>query len=70
MAPVRADATGDFLSPRSSEQFDAVHCFTVVRQTLTMYERALAVGGKAAPLPWYWNLKDNNNAPIQVPCEG
>lgn len=55
IAPVSPNAFGDFIMAPDTDQFDAVHTFAVVRQTLTMYQRALAAGGAPAPLPWQWN---------------
>jgi hypothetical protein len=55
ITPVGANAFGDFVSLPDTPQFDAVHTFAVVRQTLTMYQRALAGSGDATPLPWQWN---------------
>ncbi len=58
---VTPDANGDFLFDPSSEQmFDAVHTYTVVRQVMTMYQRAL--GEK---LKWQWNTGANTD-PISV----
>lgn len=48
---VNRNAFGDFIQTPGSDAFDAVHAYTVARQTLTMYQRAL--GGQ--PLPWQWN---------------
>ena len=47
------------------EAMDTVHCFAVVRQTLTMYQRALARRGQPAELHWRWN-DERNKDPIQV----
>jgi hypothetical protein len=55
IAAVAPNAFGDFVMMPDSPQFDAVHTFTVVRQTLTMYQRALAASGSDSPLPWQWN---------------
>src|SRR3954467_1626360 len=44
LAPVAPNAFGDFIQTPGTDAFDAVHTFTVVRQTLTMYQRALATG--------------------------
>ena len=63
--PVSPNAFGDFIMRPDTDQFDAVHTFTVVRQTLTMYQRALATGGEAAPLPWQWNSA-SDTAPLLV----
>jgi hypothetical protein len=55
MPPVTPNAMGDFIQTPLTTQFDAVHTFAVVRETLTMYQRALAVGSVPAALPWQWN---------------
>ncbi len=54
IAPVSPNAFGDFVTMPDTPQFDAVHTYAVVRQTLTMYQRALA-GSHDTPLPWQWN---------------
>ena len=62
VAPVSLNALGDLIGPSAgSEGFDAVHTFSVVRQTLTMYQRVL--GG--TQLPWQWN-SGSNTVPITV----
>ncbi|MFC0251124.1 hypothetical protein [Massilia consociata] len=53
--PVEPNAFGDFVTQPDTPQFDAVHTFTVVRQTLTMYQRSLGAAGIDMPLPWQWN---------------
>ncbi len=63
--PVSPNAFGDFIAAPNTDQFDAVHTFAVVRQTLTMYQRALAVGNVPQPLPWQWNSASNSD-PLQV----
>jgi len=63
--PVSPNAFGDFIMQPNTDQFDAVHTFAVVRQTLTMYQRALASGGESAPLPWQWNSA-NDTKPLQI----
>ena len=45
IAPVSPNAFGDFITTPDSPQFDAVHTFAVVRQTLTTYQRALSAVG-------------------------
>lgn len=67
IAPVSPNAFGDFILPPDTEQFDAVHTFAVVRQTLTLYQRALAQasGGAQAQLPWQWNSQRNTD-PLKV----
>ncbi|VXB37983.1 hypothetical protein [Massilia sp. 9I] len=52
---VEPNAFGDFVTQPDTPQFDAVHTFAVVRQTLTMYQRALLAAGLDMPLPWQWN---------------
>lgn len=59
--PVAPGTNGDFLvDPASHAAFDAVHTFAVVRETLTMYQRALK-----RKLHWQWN-SGSSNRPIQV----
>jgi hypothetical protein len=65
IAPVNPNAFGDFVVSPNTDQFDAIHTFAVVRLTLSMYQRALASGGNAAPLPWEWNSA-SNTAPLKV----
>lgn len=63
--PVSPNAFGDFVTQPDTPQFDAVHTFAVVRQTLTMYQRALSSAGTAMPLPWQWN-SSADTTPLQV----
>jgi len=65
IAPVSPNAFGDFILPPDTAQFDAVHTFAVVRQTLTLYQRALAASGAPAQLPWQWNSA-RNTEPLAV----
>ncbi|MBZ2208698.1 hypothetical protein [Massilia soli] len=65
IAPVSPNAFGDFVTAPDTPQFDAVHTFAVVRQTLTMYQRALAGGDGETPLPWQWN-SSIDTAPLQL----
>jgi hypothetical protein len=58
---VSRNALGDFIQTPGTDAFDSVHTFTVVRQTLTMYRRALA----GTPLPWQWNSATNTD-PLNV----
>jgi hypothetical protein len=62
---VEPNAFGDFVTMPDTPQFDAVHTFAVVRQTLTMYQRALSTAGAGMPLPWQWN-SSVDTAPLQV----
>ncbi|MEM8511274.1 hypothetical protein RCH14_000565 [Massilia sp. MP_M2] len=59
---VEPNAFGDFVLQADTPQFDAVHTFAVVRQTLTMYQRVLAAAGVAMPLPWQWNSSSDTSA--------
>lgn len=56
VTPVTPNAFGDFIQVPVTEAFDAVHTFAVVRQVLTMYQRALGL-----PLPWQWNTGTNTD---------
>jgi len=53
---VIANADGDFLFDAAENplEFDAVHTFTVVRQVLTMYRRALNRNGVTQNFDWQW----------------
>jgi hypothetical protein len=63
---VSPNVFGDLVElPPDTNAFDAVHTFAIVRMTLTMYKRALAAGGTAAPLPWEWNSTTNTD-PLSV----
>ena len=65
ISPVEPNAFGDFVTMPDTPQFDAVHTFAVVRQTLTMYQRSLSSAGAEMPLPWQWN-SSIDTAPLQV----
>ena len=60
LPPVSPNAMGDFIQTPGTEAFDAVHTYAVVRQTCTMYQRALG-----RPLPWQWNTAGNTE-PLSV----
>ncbi len=62
---VAPNAFGDFVATPDTPQFDAVHTFAVVRQTLTMYQRALSSANSEMPLPWQWN-SSVDTTPLQV----
>ena len=62
---VEPNAFGDFVTQPDTPQFDAVHTFVVVRQTLTMYQRALGAAGVVMPLPWQWN-SSTDTRPLAV----
>ena len=64
IAPVSPNAFGDFIVPPETDQFDAVHTFAVVRQTLTMFQRLLAAHD-AGLVPWAWNSGSNTD-PLTV----
>ena len=61
MTAVSPNSFGDFIATPGTDAFDAVHTFAVVRETLTMFQRAR--GG--APLPWQWNTSGNTE-PLHV----
>ena len=65
IAPVSPNAFGDFVTTPDTPQFDAVHTYAVVRQTLTMYQRALAAIDDDTPLPWEWN-NGADTGPLEV----
>ncbi|MES2317015.1 MAG: hypothetical protein V4631_05930 [Pseudomonadota bacterium] len=65
IGPVAPDALGDFVALPGTPQFDAIHTYAVVRQTLTMYQRALAAAGIDTSLPWQWN-SSTDLTPIAV----
>jgi hypothetical protein len=65
IAPVSPNAFGDLVQTPSTDAFDAVQTYAVCRMTLTMYQRALAMGGSPAPLPWQWNSATNTD-PLRV----
>ena len=55
------NAFGDLIATPGTPAFDAVHTFAVVRETLTLYQRAR--GGTV--LPWQWNTGGNTD-PLHV----
>lgn len=65
IAAVEPNAFGDFVTQPNTPQFDAVHTFAVVRQTLTMYQRALLGVGLSMPLPWQWN-SGSDTRPLRI----
>jgi hypothetical protein len=60
LAPVSPNVVGDLIETPGTDAFDAVHTFAVVRQTLTLYQRALG-----SAVPWEWNSATNTD-PLQV----
>lgn len=68
MPVVNPNAFGDLIEPPGTDDFDTVHTFAVVRQTLTMYQRARGVGNQPAQIPWAWNTAGPppNADPINV----
>jgi hypothetical protein len=64
MPAVQPNSFQDYIETPGTNQFDAVHTFAVVRQTLTMYQRALSALGVTI-LPFQWNTGGNTD-PIQV----
>jgi hypothetical protein len=55
LPPVSPNVFGDFVQTPGTDAFDTAHTYAVVRETLTLYQRAR--GG--APLPWQWNGPSN-----------
>jgi len=64
--PVTRNADGDFLFSADTPEGDCAHTFAVVRQTLTMFERA--EGGVA--IPWAWNVNGNTEVLTASPRAG
>jgi len=64
MPEVIPNADGDFLfhPTENPKEFDAVHTFTVVRQVVTMYQRALRRMGVRDRFRWQWG----SASPIHV----
>jgi hypothetical protein len=56
---------GDLIETPGSDAFDIVHTFAVVRETLTMFQRARNNGTSPAPLPWQWNTP-TDTTPLSV----
>jgi len=64
--PVTRNVDGDFLFPADTPEGDCAHTFAVVRQTLTLFERA--EGGVA--IPWAWNTNGNTEVLTAYPRAG
>ena len=64
MPVARPNGLGDFLfDPKENpKEFDAVHTFTVVRQVVTMYTRALRRTSLSRDFDWQWG----SSSPLQV----
>jgi hypothetical protein len=60
MPEVCPNALGDLIESPGTDAFDCVHTFTVVRQTLTMFQRLMSNA-----VPWQWN-SGMNSEPIEV----
>lgn len=70
IAAVSSNRFGDFIQTPGTDEFDAVHTFTVVRQTLTMFQRALAGSPpNIRVVPWQWNSPTNTD-PLYVHAHG
>ncbi len=67
LAAVAPNVFGDFIQTPGTDQFDAVHTFSVVQMTLKMVQRALSSLGN--PVPWQWNSAVNTD-PLQVFAHG
>jgi hypothetical protein len=65
LPPVTPNAFSDLIQVPGTDAFDAVQTFAVSRMTLTMYQRARAIGGVPAQLPWQWNSATNAD-PLSV----
>jgi hypothetical protein len=64
--PVSRNVDGDFLFPADTPEGDCAHTFAVVRQTLTMFERARNGGA----IPWAWNVGGNTDVVTTYPRAG
>jgi hypothetical protein len=62
LPPVTPNVMGDLIQSPGTPEFDAVHTYAVVRQTLTMYQRALGT-----PAPWQWNTPENTEPLLVLP---
>jgi len=65
ISPVAPNTLGDFIQTPGVDSFDAVHTFAVVRQTLTLVQRAM----DGDPVPWQWNSPSNTD-PLEVHPHG
>jgi len=63
VTPVIRNTNSDFIFAAGSGEGDCAHTYAVVRQTLTMYERAQ--DGKA--IPWAWNRNGNTDVLTVLP---
>jgi hypothetical protein len=63
---VSPNAMADYIETPGTQEFDAVHTFAVVRQMLTLAQRAR--GGAVAP--WQWNSASNTDAISVFPRAG
>ena len=64
--PVSRNVDGDFLFPADTPEGDCAHTFAIVRQTVTMFERAR---GEIA-VPWAWNVGGNTDVLTAYPRAG
>jgi hypothetical protein len=62
---INPNTFGDLIETPGSDAFDIVHTFAVVRETLTMFQRARNNGTSPAPLPWQWNTP-TDTTPLSV----
>jgi len=62
---ILGDKNRDFIFDQkiNPEAFDAVHTFVVVRQVMTMYQRALRRLGRTEPFTWQWGKEPIKVAP-------
>ncbi|HKE92055.1 MAG TPA: hypothetical protein VKB45_17105, partial [Gemmatimonadales bacterium] len=61
IAPVIPNVLGDLIATPETPAFDAIHTFTLVRQVVTMFQRALF----PTSVPWQWNGRGNTE-PIHL----
>jgi hypothetical protein len=66
MPTVVANSFNDFIATPGTDAFDTIHTFAVIRQALTMYQRAR--GG--AVIPWQWNAAGNTDPIHAFPHAG
>ena len=66
MPLVSPNAMADYIETPGTQEFDAVHTFAVVRQMLTLAQRAR--GGSVAP--WQWNSASNTEGMSVFPRAG
>jgi hypothetical protein len=66
IAPVVANVFGDFIATPGTDAFDAIHTFAVIRQVVSMYQRAR----NGTVVTWQWNAAGNNDPIHAFPHAG